>query len=268
MSQKKEPHFFSHPHSEARLASYLSLFEGAGEYPVRGESSTSYMVVPEAPQRMRRVLGDPKLLLILRNPVDRALSHYRWLCGSGLEYRSFRRAFNADRDEVPSIQNTIFNSGNFRYYYQYSAYGSSVERFLREFDRDRLLIVTLERLVSDFDGLVRECESFLGLPVATPISPRHSNQTRRQDRWEAALGYAYRAAVHRHPRLRSWSALYWRPLQVLLWLRRLAVAPSRRNWHPSEADRAWLVQELKDEVAKLRGLTGLEFAEWGESFPA
>ena len=117
MSQKKEPHFFARSPSESGLASYLSLFEGTGEYPVRGESSTSYMVVPEAPRQIRKVLKDPKIIFIVRNPVAWAFSHYRWLCSLGLEYRPFRKAFNADRDEVPSIWNSVLNSGNFRYYH-------------------------------------------------------------------------------------------------------------------------------------------------------
>src|SRR5262249_54680506 len=82
----KEPHYFSqiHPAYEQRYLrtyvrderTYLGLFRKSTGYRAVGEASTSYLSEPEAPSRIYSVAPKTKIIIILRDPVERAHSHY------------------------------------------------------------------------------------------------------------------------------------------------------------------------------------------------
>jgi hypothetical protein len=80
MTTPKEPNFFSDDAVHARgLAWYERLFAEAAPGAVKGEASTHYTKLPTNPRtvaRMRAVLALPRLVYMVRDPVDRAVSHY------------------------------------------------------------------------------------------------------------------------------------------------------------------------------------------------
>src|SRR5262245_18943620 len=81
MSPVKEPEFFSSCPSppsalDADLRRYLALFERAGDAKVRGEASTGYLAHPTAAIHVHRCVPDARLIAILRDPADRAHSHF------------------------------------------------------------------------------------------------------------------------------------------------------------------------------------------------
>ena len=80
MSNPKEPNFFSDD-SQYALGDewYDSLFEGAKQSDICGESSTHYTKLPDYPltlERMAKRLDNPKFIYVMRHPVDRLISHY------------------------------------------------------------------------------------------------------------------------------------------------------------------------------------------------
>jgi hypothetical protein len=80
MSEPKEPNFFSDDVEYRRGADwYLSLFSGALEGDLTGESSTHYTKLPDYPEtvsRMKKLLPELKLVYVMRHPIDRLISHY------------------------------------------------------------------------------------------------------------------------------------------------------------------------------------------------
>jgi Sulfotransferase domain. len=77
-----EPHFFSQEY-ERGLGHYRSLFGDAGADQMLGEKSADYLGDPDAPRRLAETLPDAKLIVQLRNPVDRAYSDYKMLYRRG-----------------------------------------------------------------------------------------------------------------------------------------------------------------------------------------
>lgn len=75
-----------------------SFFAHAVDEPVLGEKSTSYIEHPAAISRVRAVLGEPAILVQLRDPVARAVSNYRFTRSFGLEDRSLVRALSENLD--------------------------------------------------------------------------------------------------------------------------------------------------------------------------
>jgi hypothetical protein len=82
----KEPHYFDlHPHKD--LGWYRAHFplqirrwlacDGLGRTFVTGDFTPSYYLLPHAAERIRRELRTPKIILSLRNPIDRAYSHFK-----------------------------------------------------------------------------------------------------------------------------------------------------------------------------------------------
>ena len=91
MSPVKEPNFFSSQEREnaagavARIGNYRDLFRGVSGETAIGEASHSYLYEPGAAAEIRRYAPEAKLIAILRNPIDRAYSHFLHMVRSGTE---------------------------------------------------------------------------------------------------------------------------------------------------------------------------------------
>jgi len=77
ISSPKEIHFFSINYDKG-MNWYLKHFNKSSNYKSKGEFSVSYLSHPEASKRIKKNLGEIKLLVSLRNPVERFISHYKY----------------------------------------------------------------------------------------------------------------------------------------------------------------------------------------------
>lgn len=144
MSRPKELNFFSGPTWDHGVEWYAGHFP---EVTVRGESSPGYTSPdhPEVAERMAAVIPDTKMILLARDPVERALSQYRhhW----------------ADGDETRPLREAVFDPDS-----QYVSRGRYYERllpYLEPFDARRLAIVSQEQLLADRRGVLRVLFRFL-----------------------------------------------------------------------------------------------------------
>ena len=104
MAQVKEPNFFSQVrrplnpdvHDEA---SYLRLFAPGGGCKVRGEASVSYFWAEDVPARIKRVNPEARILISLRDPVERTYSGYWYLVRIGEENRPFSQVLQDALEE-------------------------------------------------------------------------------------------------------------------------------------------------------------------------
>ena len=177
MSEWKEPHFFSNPeHFEKGLDEYAKLFADANGAHVRGESSTSYFQHPHVVERIGASLPQCRFIFVLRNPIDRAESHFRWMASIGLEDRPLREALLADFDQSPRFSDRIGGS-KFRFYVDASRYGTYLHRYLDKFDREDMLVLTGEELFCDRTGTLDKCARFLGLDPFPEVPELRLNQT-------------------------------------------------------------------------------------------
>lgn len=164
VAPEKEIHFFD-LHFDRGLDWYASRFRLRGDVPpVLLEATQSYMYDPESLQRIAGVLPGVRLVAILRDPVDRAYSHY-WLNRSiGRESLSFAEAL--------SVESERLRSGNKeeRFWFSYADRGS----YLRQLDHIRtvlpnapLMIIQFEQMRDQPLAVFRRVCRFLGISDAS-----------------------------------------------------------------------------------------------------
>jgi hypothetical protein len=142
-----------------------------GLEPVVGEASPSYLYHPLAPRRVHDLVPDVRLIAILRDPVERAFSHYNHEVALGREPLSFEQAIEAEGErlhgEVERMlrEPTYFSHAWWNYtYLGRGRYAEQLERWLEAFPREQLLVLTSEQLSARPAETYADVLRFLGLP--------------------------------------------------------------------------------------------------------
>jgi hypothetical protein len=160
----KELHFFDNKFSEG-VGWYRRCFsEGKridGQRTITGEASPKYLFDPQVPERMVRIVPDARLIALLRNPVDRAYSHYQLEVGRGREARSFEEATQEEMTSAKGEGNTVDVP---HAYLRRGLYAEQLERFSFFANRERLLVVKSENLFTRRLEVLERVLTFLKLP--------------------------------------------------------------------------------------------------------
>ncbi|HEX3276144.1 MAG TPA: sulfotransferase domain-containing protein [Gemmatimonadales bacterium] len=168
----KEIHYFD-LHYDRGLAWYRGRFPYSRQLQ-RGaltlDASPYYLLHPLAPERAAQLLPQVKLIALLRNPVERAVSHYQHEVRGGREPLSLPDALEAEAERTAGEEERLarepgyYSFPHHRYTYQRRGiYLDQLQRWLRHYDRSRLLIMQSERLFRDPVGATAVVHDFLGL---------------------------------------------------------------------------------------------------------
>jgi hypothetical protein len=171
---------------EKNLKDYLMLFEGVPDNVRAGEASTSYLYSANAAREIREVCPDAKIMMILRNPVDRAYSHYWNHVRDGNEHLSFEEAL---WDEAERIKNRRWCGS---YYVAGGRYAEQVARYLDVFGCDAVKVYLFEDLKRDAPGVCWDAFSFLGVDPDVPINTKEAYNRSGQPRSTLLSSFSYR----------------------------------------------------------------------------
>jgi hypothetical protein len=180
-AEKEPSHFCDQTPRWAGLyrdrAAYLDLFrEVTDAHLAVGEASTPYLVAPEAPGRIRQAYPDAKIIMVLRNPAERAHSLYRFLCVIGAEWATtFEQALALEpsrmADERFARENRLWY-GVYQYFHS-GLYAAQVQRYLDTFPREQIEIILYDDLHADTLGTTQRVYRFLGVdPAFSPPRTR------------------------------------------------------------------------------------------------
>lgn len=230
---QKELRFFDE-HWDRGLAWYLSHFATAGEAQVLGEATPTYMYSAAALDRIADTLPGVRLVAILRNPVDRAYSHYWHVRGFKAEPRSFEQAAADELGGTPGpVEPGYLAAGD---------YLPHLRRAAAAVGRDGLEVLLLDNLRSDGDAALDRVARFLGLdPALATVEPGRAENA----------AFRYRSMRVRRQML-AWHA--WRNAP------RLATAVDRLNRRPLVYPR--LDEELRARLVAQFARPNAELAEW------
>jgi len=242
MSQPKEVHYFLERNADKGVRWYQSHFSGTAA--VRGESSpgyTKYPLRPGVPARMHSLLPDAKLIYILRDPVERTVSHYLHEYLRNWERRTLAEAMESFADNP---------------YVDASRYHMQLERYLEYYPPSQILVLTTEDLRDDPQLTLGRAVDFVGLePFQFDVVSRANVAERR--------GRSNRVGrVLESPRAKKIGRHLPRPAVEFAKVvtARLSETVQRPALDP-ETRRA-LTEYLRDDVARLRALTGVAFEKW------
>lgn len=147
-----------------------------------GEASTGYILNPHSLRRIAAIVPEAKLILMLRNPVDRAYSHYQHMLRLKREPLSFEEAAERERERIEQTWQHMLADENYhnldiaRYaYLKTGLYIDQVRVLLRYFPKERVLIIKNEEFDADPAAIVRQVLEFLGVEIQEPLNYSRHN---------------------------------------------------------------------------------------------
>jgi len=178
MSSPKEPVFFEAEWERGAKYYWEKYFSAwAGQRRV-GEARPANLFLPFVPQRIRELAPDAKLIVVLRDPVDRAYSNWRLRRLDGLEPASFDQAI---QDNLASLEsgrtfageageklwrdraNRVRGPDGMRVYVELGYYAEQLSRYLEWFPRRQIEVLWFEDLCRNAAEVVRGAWDFLGV---------------------------------------------------------------------------------------------------------
>jgi len=215
---------------------YKNLFPGKGEYAF--EASPNYTKrhkFPGVPERMHTVLPNTKLIYVLRDPLERLISHYIHSYSHGLESRPFH-------DVIKSPENNYIQTS--KYYFQLSA-------FLAHYSENQLLIIESENLQKNPEVTLSKVFAFLQIPPdydKSLLEMRFHRSNKKKA--PSALERAIRKKTNNR--------------YLLGGIRKITTPFLKQVERPtlSPNDKEMLVEAIAPDIEKLRQFTGSSFSEW------
>jgi hypothetical protein len=259
MSRLKEPAYFVperiYRNQVIDRQDYLALFETGAQQ--RGESSVSYSWWPirkGVPRAIAAQVPEAKFVYLVRDPIERARSHYVEAQTSRMPYS--RRHFRGSRSaralvDLDPTWNPLTAVG---------MYMTQIKRYLEFFPKNSILVVESERLRSEKDLVLDEICAFVGVG-SMPRDPRLALEanTAESKRQESELYVRLTESTQ----LRRVMDLAPRGIRkrVISGIRRGVSQPIRKPLL-AESTRAMFEDLFRPEVEQLREFTGESFAGW------
>lgn len=260
MSEPKEPCYFVDPRLLETLwpemwemgfwkneQAYLHLFDGKPAARYFGESSTDYTKrtkIDGVVERIAAFSPDARFIYIMRDPVERTISHYWHMAEHRAETRPPLRAIMDDP-----------------HYTDVSNYAMQLAPYIERFGRERLYVLSFEELIRDPARAVREVFAWLGVPtdfVPTTLTAAHNVTPAEVRQRRPGMGWLHR--LRRSALWHRFGALTPAPLRKLGV--RLIEKPVARKAVDMAEVIAYLRPLQQDQTRVLTQQVGREFPEW------
>ena len=260
MSRFKEPQYFAphatrwgqmwgqgNPYPEPGIDWYLRLFEDAGDVRYAGESSVSYTARPwveDCEQRIFEFNPKARLIYLVRDPIERAISHYWYFVKDGREDRDMLTAFRRKEEYIAR-----------------SDYARQLQPYFERFPREQIHLLSVEELNIDPQATFRELFEWLSVDADVPIdiekkynvSVKHLRQTRR--------GLVPVDTALKHWRFKPYVQRLPQPARELI--NRITYRPVDSSGPGNEKAVDYLREILEPKMEAFFELAGRDFCGWG-----
>ncbi len=267
MPEHKEPNFFAYDgqvldckgpgadyinNSVTDLEMYAALFSSASPDGKLGEASPLYLYSERAPARIQHHIPKAKMVVILRNPIEQAYSHFMYATKQRIETEeNFDNALKLETERLAQDWQPLFG------YSSFPRYGEQLARYFELFSRDQFLIRRYEDYISDPETLLKEIFDFVGVDSAftpdmadklnaggTPKNKAFQDFLMKSNPVTKAVGYVVPQATR---------------LKIRDWMAGLNMnAPDEL----SAAARAVLIDRLAEDIRQLETLLGWDLSDW------
>lgn len=227
---------------------YVELFRNVKGESAIGEASVTYLWSVTAAKNIRARISDARIVMVLRNPAERAYSQY-------LENLTNSRIHNSLREQ---IQFSARSSGGpfqpMRPFLELGLYYEQVKRFLGQFPREKICILWYEHYQTNPKQAMTDIFRFLGVDPTFEPNTKERHLEPRVHRSFAVSHFLKRYGIWQ--RLRTLSPRFLVPQ-----LRALAFR-KRQSVKMTHEDRQLLIDYYKDDVKKLSGLLNRDLQHW------
>jgi hypothetical protein len=238
-----------------RAEDYARLFETAPEGSVRLESTPFYLYLRSARRRIAEELPDARLVVVVRDPIDRAYSNWMHLYVDGLEPEAdFVAACRAEEDRVRA------GWAPFWHYRRMGRYGEQLADLFAHVERERVLVLRYRQLVDAPVETLDTVARFLGIEEGRldTVPPDNSRGFVRPGPRAVALGRVIRlgaaAGAYAPPEV-------WRQVSRPL-VRALQHGGPDRRPKLSPDQRRELLDDCLDDIGLLEEVLGQSFDDW------
>jgi hypothetical protein len=233
---------------------YEVLFDAAPAGTLRGEATPLYLYDSGAMRRIRDLIPDARLIVIIRDPVERAHSNWTHLWSAGLEPESdFLRACAEEPGRIAA------GWASFWHYTGLSRYGEQLQRAFEIFPREQVLVLRYRSLIDDPVAALDRICAFLGVETGIITEIPRENVTAHPEQTLAhrAVALAMRAsnAVGRWLPGTAATAATHR-------LERYLQRGNRERQPLSWDQRQELLPKFEDDVRLLQTLLNEDFSDW------
>jgi hypothetical protein len=258
MSAEREPTYFVDPqvlrHGWPRMWEqgywkgedrYLQLFAGAGDATIVAEGSTCYSKLPmyqDVPRRILEFNPQARFIYVMRDPVERTISHYWHRVGSSRERQPMLTAIQSDPE-----------------YTDVSYYAWQLSEYLKYVGRERIFVLTFEELRASPAEQMRRIYAWLGVDSSFHL-PAIPAQHVTPEVVEQARGGGFLSRLRQSPSYARVAAYVPRAARKLG--TRLAVQPVRREEVDTSKVKKYLRPLQMRQTQELAKLLGREFPEW------
>lgn len=167
--QQKELHFFNQRFLRG-LPWYAEQFSDAGDR-MCFETTPAYLFEPDVKYRVKAALPEAKFIVILRDPVERCVSHYHHMLRTGREKESFEIALSLEEERTRDAHAQVKNRDlvhspelNWFSYVRRGHYIDQLEAWAQVFPADRFLVLDFVELRENPQSVIGTVTDFLGLP--------------------------------------------------------------------------------------------------------
>jgi len=251
MSPVKEPNYFSqktmpeeYPVSIIRnKAEYLSLFENIKDEKIIGEATTSYLTDPDAPYQIHKIIPTAQILISLRDPIERAFSHYlmhiqtTWLTSSLSE-------------ELKKSSSMDFNPNKPHLKLEHGLYYDSIKRYQNVFGKKQIKIIIFEEFIRNVKDSLEEILKFLNVSY-----PSHDFQNIIHNPYRGARGGKIVQKIRAGKTLRPIVKTLLSP-SLRKSLRAKFIIKKMPKPKMNQDDRDFLVKFYREDVQKVETLLG------------
>jgi Sulfotransferase domain len=250
MSVPKETNFFNIHYEQGLEYYWNTFFSGWDDQKAIGESSPPYFFLPYIPHRLAEAIPGVRMVVILRDPVQRAFSHWWMNTNFGLESLSFKNAISFSL--TLSLEDAAKAVMCERFYLQAGYYAEQLERYLKFFPRKQFLVIFSEDLKHDPETTLKKIYDFIG--ITDEAMPEDT-----VNRFETAGPFAAKLRSF----LRSISMDNVIPPKMGSAVRRFLMAAGDKPPTLDDEMRMWLVQHYRPFNRKLQEMLNADLSSWG-----
>lgn len=231
---------------------YLELYRDAASFKYRGDGSAMYLYFKECASRIKKESEDARIIISIRNPLERAYSSYKHLVRDGREDLTFENALSVESQRIDNKYLPIW------YYVQAGMYHDQIEKFYSVFGKDKVKVVLYEELKSDSQSVVSELFEFLNLSDLKKLDTStiyNASGVPKNRTFQSII-------TSDHPIKKSFVKLIPKGMRDKL---KSNLQSMNFQKFPSmqEETRAFLHEQFKEDVHKLSNLIDMDLNKWG-----